>query len=537
MAENPVKTLVIDNFRGSMTAYPEGNINSGLSYLINTWGNNPFNNGKYGNLNWVEGGVQIDAAGDVVTDLIMDGKLRLESNIMYVYAIGHTGRLYKIQVNDPTTFNPDYDNPVLLATLTANSPTFNYGGHLEFFGDTERIYISHDKGVTRINLDGTNETFVGVLGSWTQNVPKPLTQFVGKLYVGNGSNIAEIDSTATVTTYTKLSPGFNTGNQVRDMDVSPEGTYLQMIVTQIPLENLFASVQQVNAAANAASYVFKWNGTDTGYTTYKTFPAFTMTAGMMFANYNYIFGYDQYGLALYSNDEKIITITDETSPLPNAILASGNLLTWMAPLFYIDHLEMTYGVFGSADFELSGYWSTFGQLPTGTETDVVQIPWQLSVSNYASGASSNGYTSNIYSKAKIYYSQLETSDTPTTKYKLYKWSPGVPQGDILNGAIYQTQAQLFTKKVLPVAVRIYSEPWVANNSFQIDLIGSAGGITGMSGGVKTFTAGTDMAIGSDYIWWKPQTAPTYVLGLLITNLGTTNFTISKIEIDYVPAGQ
>src|SRR6185295_7691885 len=212
---NQIKTLVVDNFQGDMTIYQFGDINSGKSNVFITNSNNPFL--APGQLTWNNAPVQIDSSASVITDLILAQKAREESGVHYVYAIGHTGRLYKIQVNNPATNNPDYDNPVLLATLTLGTPTFTRGGFIDFFGATERIYIGHDKGVTRINFDGTNETFVGVLGSWTQTVPRPFKQFVGKLYIGNGANIAEIDSTATVTSYAKLSPGFPVNTQVRDM--------------------------------------------------------------------------------------------------------------------------------------------------------------------------------------------------------------------------------------------------------------------------------------------------------------------------------
>ena len=125
-------TLVIDNFRGSMTSYLFGDINSGRSDVINSAGQDPWT--KPGVLTWNEDPIQIDPTGAIITDCIMAGKSRLENGVVYVYAIGHTGRLYKIQVNDPTTYNPNYDNPVLLATLAINSPTFTRGGFMDFYG-------------------------------------------------------------------------------------------------------------------------------------------------------------------------------------------------------------------------------------------------------------------------------------------------------------------------------------------------------------------------------------------------------------------
>ena len=532
MAE--VKTLVIDNFQGSMTQYVDGNINSGLSSVLETFGNDPFS--KPGNLTWMEQAEQIDPNGDVITDLVVAGKGRMESGIAYVYAVGHTGRLYKIQVNDPTTFEPDLDNPVLLATLTAQTPTFTRGGSIDFFGSTEQIYIGHDKGVTRIDFDGTDETFVGTLGSWVQNVPRVLKQFLGKLYTSNGNNLAEIDSTASVTDYSKLDPAFPTGTQIRDIDVSPDGNYLSIIVSRLALPDITVTSQDTTTISNSGSFNFKWNGLDIGYTSYDSFPSFSLVSSTLFGNNQYTFGYDLFGTAVFNPTEKIITGSDEFAPLPSAVGSNGNFVIYSDPLFYEDHLEVSITFFGSQDREIgTGYWAPFGQLATDPETDVIQVPFQLLVSNIGIGASSNGYTNNIFGTSKLYFSTLETSASPTTAYRFYKWSP-VPRGlgTAIEG-VYQTQTQLFSKKVKIVEVRIYGEPWVTNNSFTIDLIGSAG--NPITNGSKTFTAGSNLTVGDDFALYNPEIEPTYALGLRVTNVGTVNHTISKIEIDYTLGGK
>lgn len=535
-----VKTLVVDNFRGSMTLYQDGDINSGRSYVQNVSGYDPFV--KPGNLTWSQAPVQVDAAGAVITDLIMAAKERVESGILYVYAIGHTGRLYKIQVNNPATFNPDYDNPVLVTTLAVGSPTFTRGGFMDFFGATEQIYIGHDQGVTRINFDGTSETAIS--GTWAQTVPRPLKQFIGKLYIGNGSNIAEIDSTATVTSSTKLSPGFPTNTQVRDMDVTPDGTYLQMVVTRLALGDITSTVLDTSITANSESYIFKWNGTDIGYTAFTTFPSFSLTANTMFQNYQYTIGYDQYGMAVFNPSEKIIQWAESGLPLPNSITSTANILQFLGPVFYNDVLEVDFWNWGSMDFEVGpGFYNLFFMNATLPETDIILTPCVVQVSNIGIGPSSNGYADFVFGKAKIYFSTLETSSSPTTEYRFYKWSPvvsaNVTSGDIIPGAVYQTQTQLFSKKVLVKEVRIYASPWVAGNSFTIELVGSsgytfAGG--GMAGGSKTFTAGTNLTIGDDFAWYTPDCAPTYAVGLAVVNEGIVNHTISKIEIDYDDRG-
>lgn len=531
------ETLVIDNFKGVMSIYQNGDINSGRSFELNVAGYNPFV--KPGTLTWSSAPTRINPAGDVITDLIMAGKERVESGVTYVYCIGHTGRLYKIQVNDPSSFNPNYDNAVLLATLSSNTPTFTRGGSLDFYGATEKIYIGHDKGVTSINFNGTGEAFVGLLASWTQTVPRPLKQFLGKLFIGNGTNLAEVDSTGTVTDYTKLDPGFPDNTQVRDIDLSPDGNYLETIVTRLALPDITSATQDTTSISNSDSFIFKWNGIDGTYTSFVTYPSFSLNANTLFQNYQYVFGYDQFGMAIYNPTEKIISLGKASSPDPNAIVSNGNLLMWLAPLYYNGVLEVDLFAWGSLDFEVGpGYWDLMFLNAGSPETDIIRVPFMMSVSNAAQGASSNGYTDNAFGFSKMYFSTLEVSSAPTTDYKLYKWTPianpNFSSGEVINSAVYQTQTQLFSKKIKVSQVRVYSEGWVADNSFRIDLIGSDR--NAITNGSQTFTTGTNLTAGQDFCWYNPACENTYALGIMVTNLGTANFVINKIEVDYTPGG-
>ena len=519
-----------------MTPTINGDINSGQSYWLDVFGYDPFT--KPGNLTWNENPTRIDTAGSVITDLILAGKVRVESGILYVYAIGHTGRLYKIQVNNPATFNPDYDNPVLLATLTAGTPTFTRGAFIDFFGATERIYISHDVGVTRIDFNGTNETAIS--GTWTQNVPKPLQQFLGRLYIGNGTNIAEIDSTATVTTSTKLSPGFPINTQVRDIRITPEGTYIKMVVTELPLSNITSTSPDTPTISPVDSYTFLWNGTDVGYTSSRFYPSIILTAAIMFGDLEYLFGYDSFSQAVYNPVRKLLTSLPDVnadSSLPNGIISIGNLVQWISVLGFGGFGNTIVQSYGNiADYDnTNGFWAPNFPIPTGTETDAVRAPFQLLVSNIGEGSSSSGYTDNIFGTPKIYYSVLETSSAPTTAYKLYKW-PIFPTGlgTAITDGLFQTQNQLFSKKVTLKQVRVYGQPWVTNNAFTIDLIGSNDIV--IPGSSQTFTAGTNLVVGDDFAWYNPASEPVYSLGLRITNAGTANHVIQKVEIDYDDKG-
>lgn len=537
------KTLVIDNFRGSYTTYQFGDINSGRSYEAVSSGANPFI--KPGQLTWTQNPEQIDPNATVLTDMILAGKERVESGVLYFYAIGHTGRLYKIQINNPATYNPDYDNPVLLATLSVGSPTFTRGGFMDFFGATEKIYIGHDKGVSTINFDGTGESSLS--GTFVQTVPRPLKQFLGKLYVGNGPNIAEIDSTATVTFSAKLTPGFPSNTQVRDIDISPDGTYVETVVSRLALYDITSAAQDTTSTASSESSIFKWNGTDPGYTSFTTFPSFNLNANIMFQNYQYTFGSDQFGNAIFDPSEKIISTTESSDQLPNAVASTGNLLLSMSSLRFNNVMEADLVAWGSNDFEVGhppGYWDIMFLNATAPETDIVRVPLMTTISNTGYGSSSNGYATNgIFGTSKIYFSTIETSSAPTTKYRFYKWSINTSpiQSPLVTNAstngYYQTQIQMFSKKWSVSEVRVYGEPWIADNGFQISLLGSDGGGTPMQNGTFSFVAGSNLTIGDDFAWWGADTAPSYAIGVGVTNIGTANHTINKIEIDIDPAGR
>ena len=98
------------------------------------------------------------------------------------------------------------------------------------------------------------------------------------------------------------------------------------------------------------------------------------------------------------------------------------------------------------------------------------------------------------------------------------------------GGVYETQTQLFSKKIRVGEIRIYAEPFAANNSFTFALIGSNNGV--IAGSSQTFTP----TVGDDFVRYSPAIAPTFALGTRITNTGTANFTITKIEVDWTPAG-
>jgi hypothetical protein len=324
--------------------------------------------------------------------------------------------------------------------------------------------------------------------------------------------------------------------------MTSDGNYLQMVVSELALGDITSASTDTSIVSPSNSFVFKWNGTDTGYTSMITYPGTALSACVMFGDNQYIFGYDFRAGGVYNPIERFITSSPNSAygeaPLPNAVASMNNLVTWFSNLWFDGVLEGVYGYYGTiSTYEYKpGYWCPLAPFANSPETDVIRIPCQILVSNYAQGASTNGYTSQIFGTPKIYYSSLETSDSPTTVYRFYKWSPApTGLGTAMIDALYQTQTQLFSKKVNVSEIRVYGEPWVANNVFKVSLIGSSGDV--ISGSDKTFTAGSNLTVGSDFAWYNPTIAPTYAIGLRIENKGTVNHTINKVEIDYANAGK
>ena len=524
-------TITINNFAGKLTRQNYGDINSGLAKYTTTHSADPYSDP--GQLTWQETATRVDGFGvSSITGMIVAGKERVESSLSYVYAVDHTAKLYKIQVNSST--NANVDTASVIGTLTAQSPTFTRGGSMDFFGATEQIYIGHDIGVTRVNFDGSGETFVGSTSSVISSVPRPLQQFVGNLYFGNGNNIGEISSAAVISNYNKLSPALPVNTQVRDIDLNPEGNYIEMVVTETDLGDITSTSPDTSEVAHANSYIVKWNGIDTGYTSLTSFNGYTLTANHIFGSRSFKFGYDLPGAAVYQENEKIVSPIFARSPLPNAINSTGNLMGWQVPEFSSGFMRMSTFLYGPLDQEFgqNEWHRQFQMAASGSETDVIRVPFIILLSNLSFGATSNGYSGGTFGAGKMYFSTLEnaTGSPATGVYKFYRWF-NVPTGTgTPTAGVYETQSQLFSEKVAIKEIRVYTEPLVASNEFTVALIGSNLGV--ITNSSQTFTVGTNVTAGDDISRYAPDMNQTHVLGLRITNSGSVNMVFQKVEIDY-----
>lgn len=531
------KTLIVSNFNGRATRFRDGDINSGKANYYVSWGYDTleFN----GTLTFSQGSTDITKS--VVTDLIMAGRIRVESAITYLYAIGHTGRLYKIQVNNTSTKNPDYDTPVLLATL-ANSQTFKFGASLEFYqgSGTEKIWIGHDTGLTKINFDGSNETNF-TSASFVSNVPRQLFQFIGSLFFTNGSNIGYVDSTELVISYTKLSPGFPANMTSRDIRNTADGRYLVTVITRNPSGDNTLVVPNASEIAAMPSELVYWDGTSLAASSSTSFPSFTQTAYYTFSDFEYVFGYNIAGFALATPQKVIILPEFANSPHPNAVGSSGDFMGWGTTLFdpTTGHTKAVLDLYGTIDSETPvGLYRQLIQSSTLTGGDVVRIPFFSAISlGYQSGSTAGYYNASTnplgeVGSGKTYFSTLEY-DGVNTHYGFYMFKNVQDFLTTANTGVYETQHQIFTKKVKATEVRVYFEPVVANGvtSFQLDLVGINGAV--ISGTTKVFTPVTT---DGDRLKYVCEMAPQSCLGLRITNVGFLSPYIHRVEIDYIEAG-
>ena len=532
------KTLTITEFGGPLTRRNDGDINSGLAKYDSSWGYDPYS--KPGNLTWMEQPTSIlSLAG--ASSVFSGMKTRTLNNNGYVYTISADGtRLRQIAVNDPGSNNANFDSPSVVGALTrAMNPVRS--ATLITYGSTEKLFYGDDDGIQKINFDGSSPSVLALASSVTTGVHRPMTQFLGKIYFGNGNNIGEIDSTELIITGGKLSPALPTGVVVRDLDITPDGNYLQITASRNNPLGGYSGDLTATPAMSADSYKFLWNGIDDAATYFEEYGGAGLTASNTFGDKNYTMGFDPHGTALFSHQQKIATLPQTISPHPTATFSVGNILGFMAPEFVDGEYRGSLYNYGQFDSETPAGLFRILRHESTVKTDVKTVNAVTNVANLLYFPSYSGYTNEIAGAGKIYFATHEASADANADSRSILWRfMTVPTGvgSIVAG-VYETQTQIFSKKVTPKEVRLYTEPLIGGNDFIIDLIGSGGSV--ISGGSQRFIVGTGSVVaGTDMVHWNPAIAPTYAIGARITNssvTGVANWTATKLEIDYTPGGK
>jgi hypothetical protein len=379
-----------------------------------------------------------------------------------------------------------------------------------------------------------------------------LKKFIGKLIFGNGNTVAAIDSTGTVTSsvigtgqgalYSALNPALPSSNYVHDIDVSQDGNYLLVTASDILNENIATLNNDTVAAQASDGYLYRWNGTDSAITSSTQIPSYAVTALQTYLSTNLFFANDAFGAALNDGTNKILSLPDNKPPFPNATTANGNFLTWINPEIVSGTTRVaSLYYFGSLDAENPpGLYRVLRYSSPLTNGFVYQTP--VNIFTNTKYQTLNNSSSSIVSVGwgKHYLSVFEDSSGSSETYRLLRFfitptGTGTPQS-----GVYETQTQLFGKRISIKQIRVYTEPTSSGQGFQLDCIGSDGAVITNGSFTYTFSSGSDPTTltGSlERINFNPAAMDVYALGIRITNTGTSNMTVKKVEIDYGPSGK
>ncbi len=549
------KTLEITNFSGRLTRLLNGDLNSGFSKFTSSWGYDPFS--KPGNLTWLETPTDITGPIDGTPFAAVH---RLESNNNNVWILASSKKLFQIQATNNSTANLD---SVVGISSVANGTTYLFGAAMSFFGSVvggassgdPYIYVTSDSGLNRIMTNGAAEqTVIAGSNKLQPNMFHPLKEFVGKLIIGNGNTVAAVDSTGTSTSsvisvgtgnyLSEFNPPLPVPDHVQDLDVSVDGNYLLVTSSQIPTERLDNVGNDGPSTSSADSDIFKWNGSDLTVTSSNHISSFANTAQQTFLGNTMIFANDSFGASVSQGDstaKKLLTLPGNKSPLPNATDTNGNFLVWAAPEVVGTSRVVSLYYYGSLDAENPiGLYRVMRWTTTQANAQVFQVPVCVFVNAKYQNLSSATYQVNTASYGKHYIGLVSVNTSGSFQPFLLRFlitptGSGTPQS-----GVYETQTQLFSKRISVSQIRVYTEPTVSGNAFQLDIVGADGSV--VTNGTFTYAYGdiTDPQSGAtslERVNFNPNTKTQYSMGIRITNTGTTNMVIKKIELDVLEEGK
>lgn len=540
-----VQTIPITNFSGRLTRIINGDLNSGFAKFAPSFGYDPFS--KPMNLTWLEKASDITGP---ISDMPLAAATTLISNNNNAFILDQSKKLYRIQTT--STSNALLDSVVGISSVNATTVSYLFGASLSFFGSVVGgvsnepfLYVSNDAGLNKIKSDGSAETVV--IAGTNKLVPNAfhaLAQFVGKLIIGNGNTVAAVDSTGTAVSsvinigkgnfYSEFNPPLPVTEYVQDLDVSVDGNYLLPTSSQIPTERLDTVTNDGANSSRADSSLYRWNGTDQTITSATRIGSFGATAQQTYLGQSMVFADDAFGTVISDVNQKLLTLPSNKSPLPNATDINGNFLVWASPEVNGSTRYMSMYYYGALDAENpKGLYRLLRWATTQSNAQVFQVPLCMMVNSaYKTLNNSYAITTTGYGKHYIGLMSVNTSGTYQgflLRFLVTPTGSGTPQL-----GVYETQTQLFSKRMGISQIRVYTEPVVAGNGFQIDLIGSNG--SPIENGTFTYTFG-DPIDKSERINFNPNMQTFYGLGVRVTNTGTTNMTIKKIELDISEEGK
>ena len=548
-------TIAITNFSGRLTRILNGDLNSGFARFTTSFGYDPFS--KPMNLTWLE--TPTSVAG--ISDLPEAAKITADTaQGPTAHVIDQSGNWY--QIRSANTSNSNLNSVIGIASVATT--TYVRGASMEFFGSLvgadvagtllPKLYVGGNDRVVSANPDGTAEAIVGTLANYQATTYRPLKIFGGNLIFGNGATIGQINSTGTVISsvlnvgrgnyYSALNPGLGSQMRVRDIEVSSSNDYVTLATANLHVEEILSDVNSdfYQAFGSLEGKLFQWNGVDGTVTAATSVPSYVPSALETFFGKTVFFATDAFGTAFNDGAGKILSLPNNRAPMPNAVSVNGNFMTWACPEIDATARYMSLYYYGSLDQENSpGLYRVLRWTSAQSSGFVDKVPLNILVSNFYRTLNSGGTGLITFGLGKHYIGLDSRNSTATQNYLLsFLITPsttGTPQS-----GVYETQTQLFSKRISVNQIRVYIEPAVANNGFQIDLIGSDGGI--IAGGTFNWTQGDPDLVDPqsglatvERITYNPVVKTQYALGVRITNTGTVNMTVKKVEIDVVEEGR
>lgn len=537
----PIETIEITNFSGRLTRVLNGELNSGFAKFATSFGYDFFS--KPGNLTWLE--QPSDITGPILGIPLAAKTRYIGETQNSVYLVTSTGKMYQMWVSNMpgNGTNPIVNSVVGISSVAASSPTFVYGASMDFFGSTEKIYVGSDTAVNAINFNGSGDVNVGVLNFTGYH---PLKKFVGKLLIGDGQAVSSIDNTNTL--QTSVFGALPTESRVRDIDISPDGNYALTSSTTNDYEPISTIQEQTLGAIPSDGTIFYWNGSDLSITGQNSMPGSQITALQTYLQKNMFFITDSMGSALSDGTNKILTLPNNKAPFPNATGTNGDFLYWIAPeKVPLDpaggdntpNLYASMYYYGSIDSETPPGLYRVLRKASAIGGNILQTPLNLLTSTSYSDINSSKSSIVTVGYGQHYFSTIDVSSSSSVfSLNSFCFPPSGLQSPQIG--VYETQTQLFAKKITVKQIRVYTEPTVANNSFRLYLVGTDGLLIPNTLKTYTFAAGTDITKlqGSlERIDFNPAAKDIFGFGINITNFGSVNMTIKKIEVDYVEAGK
>lgn len=557
-------TIVISNFGGRLTRLLNGDLNSGFAKFDQSFGYDPFT--KPMNLTWLE---QPQSIAGVTTTIVAGINQMRPVNTLNptsnTFVVGPY-TVWKLAVGDATT-----DSIVGIQSALGSGDAYDWGASMALFGQKGNLLIANEGvifragsvvGLNNINLTGVNSILTD--SAYMATEVHPMRNFADKLIFGNGPSIGALDGNLNVISsiftinelfinggtpqYSELHPAPPANQFIWDMDVSQDNNYLLMSASTVyPERILFFPVDRTYVAPGEGQ-IYGWNGEDNFVTAATTIPSGTTTASETFLQQKVFFMNDEYGSAVSDGTNKIVSLPNNKSPLPNATSPNGGFVTWMCPEVTPGNTKRVASLYyyGSLDSENpTGLYRMCRYESPLANGFVYQVPYHDVVSNGYKTVNNSASSIVQTSVGKHYFSLFNVS--PAVKNAstlgaggLFRFNVTSTSGNQIQAGVYETQTQIFPKRIHVEQIRVYTESTVSGNGFQIDIIGQDG--TPVTNGTFTYTfvAGSDITKleGSlQRINFNPNADAGYGFGIRVTNTGTVNMVIKKIECDVGEEGR